>query len=60
MLVHKLDDKATIKKVRTFFQKDFPKLLNMAHVSYLDVKSPIMSDVPKASTNENSMDNKMN
>lgn len=60
MLVHELDDKATIKKVRTFFEKDFPKLLNMAHISYLDVKSPMMSDVPKAITNENTIDNKMN
>lgn len=60
MLVHELDDKVTIKKVRTFFEKDFPKLLNMAHISYLDVKSPMMSDVPKAITNENTIDNKMN
>jgi ArpU family phage transcriptional regulator len=60
VLVHELDDKATIKKVRTFFEKDFPKLLNMAHISYLDVKSPMMSDVPKAITNENTIDNKMN
>lgn len=60
MLVHELDDKATIKKVRTFFEKDFPKLLNMAHISYLDVKSPMMSDVPKAIANENTIDNKMN
>lgn len=59
MLVHELDGKVTIEKVRTFFEKDLSKLLDMAHISYSDVKSPMMSDVPKASANENSMDNKM-
>ncbi|ASC09220.1 hypothetical protein O9Z69_04720 [Pediococcus pentosaceus] len=60
MLVHELDNKATVKKVRMFFEKDFPKFLNMAHISYLDVKSPTLNNVPKASTNENTIDNKMN
>ncbi|MDQ7252382.1 ArpU family phage packaging/lysis transcriptional regulator [Pediococcus pentosaceus] len=60
MLLPEIDHKATIKQVKRFFEKDFRKLQNMAHVSYMDVKSPTLSDLPNKSVASNGIDSKMN
>lgn len=60
MLLPELDQKATIKQVKRFFEKDFQTLQNMAHVSYMDIKSPTLSDLPNKSIASNGIDSKMN
>ncbi|MCT1177968.1 ArpU family phage packaging/lysis transcriptional regulator [Pediococcus pentosaceus] len=60
MLLPELDHKATIKQVKRFFGKDFQTLQNMAHVSYMDIKSPTLSDLPNKSVASNGIDSKMN
>lgn len=45
-LLPELNEKQTIKNVKRFFEKDFPKLQNMAHTSFVDMKSPVISDMP--------------
>ncbi|MBF7102166.1 ArpU family phage packaging/lysis transcriptional regulator [Pediococcus pentosaceus] len=60
MLLPELDHKATIKRVKRFFEKDFQTLQNMAHVSYMDIKSPTLSDLPNKSVASNGNDSKMN
>lgn len=60
MLLPELDHKATIKQVKRFFGKDFQTLQNMAHVSYMDIKSPTLSDLPNKSVASNGIDGKMN
>ncbi|MFP7242407.1 ArpU family phage packaging/lysis transcriptional regulator [Pediococcus pentosaceus] len=41
-----LDEKATIANVRRFFSKDFPRLQVIAHISYVDIKTPVLSGMP--------------
>lgn len=60
MLLPELDQKATIKQVKRFFEKDFQTLQNMAHVSYMDIKSPTLSDLPNKSIASNGIASKMN
>ena len=60
MLLPELDHKATIKQVKRFFEKDFQTLQNMAHVSYMDIKSPTLSDLPNKSIASNGIASKMN
>lgn len=60
MLLPELDHKATIKQVKRFFEKDFQTLQNMAHVSYIDIKSPTLSDLPNKNVASNGIDSKIN
>ncbi|MBF7123336.1 ArpU family phage packaging/lysis transcriptional regulator [Pediococcus pentosaceus] len=60
MLLPELDHKATIKQVKRFFEKDFQTLQNMAHVSYMDIKSPTLSDLPNKNVASNGIDSKIN
>ncbi|ARW20642.1 ArpU family phage packaging/lysis transcriptional regulator [Pediococcus pentosaceus] len=60
MLLPEINHKATIKQVKRFFEKDFQTLQNMAHVSYMDIKSPTLSDLPNKSVTSNGIDSKMN
>lgn len=60
MLLPELDHKATIKQAKRFFEKDFQTLQNMAHVSYMDIKSPTLSNLPNKSVASNGIDSKMN
>lgn len=60
MLLPELDQKATIKQVKRFFEKDFQTLQNMAHVSYMDIKSPTLNDLPNRGVASNGIDSKMN
>lgn len=60
MLLPEIDHKAIIKQVKRFFEKDFQTLQNMAHVSYMDVKSPTLSNLPSKSVASNGIDSKMN
>lgn len=59
MLLPELDHKATIKRVKRFFEKDFQTLQSMAHVSYMDIKSPTLSNLPNKSVASNGNDSKM-
>ncbi|MEY8737180.1 ArpU family phage packaging/lysis transcriptional regulator [Lactobacillus sp. AN1001] len=54
-----VDTISTAANVRQFFKKDYPKLLRMAGVSSSYVKSPVLSDEPKAPLFGNSSENKM-
>jgi ArpU family phage transcriptional regulator len=60
MLLPELDHKATIKRVRRFFEEDFRTLQNMAHVSYMDIESPTLKDLPDKSVVSNTVNSKTN
>lgn len=45
-LLPELNEEATISNVKRFFEKEFPPLQNMAHISFVDVKSPVISGMP--------------
>ncbi|MGR6562762.1 ArpU family phage packaging/lysis transcriptional regulator [Pediococcus pentosaceus] len=60
MLSPELDRKATIKQVKRFFEKDFRTLQNMAHISYMNIKSPTLKDLPDKSVVSNASNSKTN
>ncbi|KAF0351661.1 ArpU family phage packaging/lysis transcriptional regulator [Pediococcus pentosaceus] len=60
MLLPELDYKATIEQVKSFFEKDFRTLQNMAHVVYMDIKSPTLKDLPDKSVISNAVNSKTN
>ena len=55
-----VDTISTAANVRQFFKKDYPKLLRMAGVSSSYVKSPVITDEPKAPSFGNNSENKIN
>ncbi|WP_446002480.1 ArpU family phage packaging/lysis transcriptional regulator [Weissella viridescens] len=58
-LLPDINEKQTIENVRNFFNKDFPRLQSMAHISYVSIKSPIISGMPTGSSVSNSTDDKL-
>ncbi|MFP7242370.1 ArpU family phage packaging/lysis transcriptional regulator [Pediococcus pentosaceus] len=58
-LLPEIDEKATIANVRKFFDKDFPRLQVMAHISYVDIKSPIITGMPSQQHYGNLVDDKL-
>lgn len=54
-----LDEKATIKNVREFFNKELPIIKARAHQTYIDIKSPTWDDVPKSGNVCNGVENKL-
>lgn len=60
MLPPELDHKATIKQVKRFFEEDFRTLQNMAHVAYMDIKSPTLKYLPDKSVVSNTVNIKTN
>ena len=53
-----LDEKATVNNVRRFFEHDWPIIQERAHISFVDVKSPVISGMPSSGMTENANDNK--
>ncbi|RRG18252.1 RNA polymerase subunit sigma-70 [Weissella viridescens] len=58
-LLPEIDEGKTIANVRDFFEHDFKRLQNMAHISYVSIKSPIISGMPTGSSVSNSNDDKL-
>lgn len=58
-LIPELDDKKTIKNVKHFFEVEFPAIQNMAHVAYVDMKSPVISGMPSVHGVDNSNEEKL-
>ncbi|WP_419155599.1 ArpU family phage packaging/lysis transcriptional regulator [Weissella minor] len=58
-LLPEIDEEKTIANVRDFFEHDFKRLQNMAHISYVSIKSPIISGMPTVSSVSNSNDDKL-
>ncbi|MCT1178720.1 RNA polymerase subunit sigma-70 [Pediococcus pentosaceus] len=58
-LLPELDETKTIKKVKRFFEKEFPTLQNMAHVAFVDIKSPVISGMPVSHGAGNSSETKV-
>ena len=58
-LLPEIDEEKTIANVRNFFEHDFKRLQNMAHISYVSIKSPIISGMPTGSSVSNSNDDKL-
>ena len=58
-LLPDIDEEKTIANVRDFFEHDFKRLQNMAHISYVSIKSPIISGMPIGSSVSNSTDDKL-
>ncbi|XID85745.1 ArpU family phage packaging/lysis transcriptional regulator [Pediococcus pentosaceus] len=52
-LIPELDEKKTIKNVKHFFEVEFPAIQNMAHVAYVDMKSPVISGMPVSHSADN-------
>lgn len=47
-----------VKEVEDFFKKQVPKLQRQAHISFVDLKSPQWSDMPKGEKLGNATDDK--
>ncbi|WP_371190533.1 ArpU family phage packaging/lysis transcriptional regulator [Weissella viridescens] len=58
-LLPDINEKQTIENVRNFFNKDFPRLQNMAHISYVEIKSPIITGMPTGAKTGNSNEDKL-
>lgn len=58
-LLPEIDEARTVEKVRYFFDKEFPTIQRMAHKSYVDVKSPIISGMPSSRSIDNTTDEKL-
>ena len=54
----KLDTKQTQGNVRAFFEQELPIIMAQAHINYIDLKSPIIDDMPRSRHVGNAMDNK--
>ncbi|GED35272.1 hypothetical protein [Weissella hellenica] len=50
--------KQHIENIRLFFEHDWPIIQNRAHISFVDIKSPVISGMPTGSMNGNSNDDK--
>ncbi|WP_167849515.1 ArpU family phage packaging/lysis transcriptional regulator [Weissella confusa] len=53
-----LDEVATRAKVREFFEDDFPRLQQQAHIDYVSIKSPVISGMPGGGHYGNATDDK--
>lgn len=54
-----VDTISTAANVRQFFKKDYPKLLRMAGVNSSYVKSPVITDEPKAPSFGNNLEERI-
>lgn len=57
-LLPAVNKRETIENVREFFDREFPRIMNMADVTYVELKSPTISDMPGAPKHGNSNDDK--
>ncbi len=53
-----IDEAATRAKVREFFEEDFPRLQQQAHIDYVSMKSPVISGMPGGGHYGNATDEK--
>ncbi|WP_054748010.1 ArpU family phage packaging/lysis transcriptional regulator [Lentilactobacillus rapi] len=53
-LFPEVDEKATVKQVKSFFEHTIPKMERYAHQNIIDIKSPVISDMPKGGQHGNS------
>lgn len=58
-LLPELDKRKTRENVRQFFEDEFPRLQQQAHISFVDVKSPIISGMPGGGHDGNATDIKL-
>ncbi|MCM0582137.1 hypothetical protein H9L19_06350 [Weissella diestrammenae] len=58
-LLPAINEQATVRNVRHFFDYDFLRLQQMAHISYVSIKSPIITGMPTGETFGNSNDEKV-
>ena len=58
-LLPELDENKTIENTKRFFEKEFPTLQNMAHIVYVDIKSPVISGMPASHSADNSVESKV-
>lgn len=49
-LFPEISEKATVNKVIEFFKKTFPRMVRTAGQNITDLKSPVISDIPKGNT----------
>lgn len=54
MLLPEIDEKETIKRVRQFFNEDYPRLCRQAGRSQSAIKAVVYTGMPKASGTDNS------
>ncbi|WP_419153551.1 hypothetical protein [Weissella viridescens] len=58
-LLPDINEKQTTENVRNFFNKVFPRLQNMAHISYVEIQSPIITGMPIGAKTDNSNEDKL-
>ncbi|MGQ2176566.1 ArpU family phage packaging/lysis transcriptional regulator [Pediococcus acidilactici] len=58
-LLPELDEAKTIEKVKYFFEKEFSTLQNMAHTTFVDIKSPVISGMPVSHSTDNGAEAKV-
>ena len=57
-LLPAINEKATREAVRDFFDNEWPRIVNMADMGYVDLKSVEISDMPSARSFGNANDEK--
>ncbi|NFA01999.1 ArpU family phage packaging/lysis transcriptional regulator [Weissella cibaria] len=58
-LLRKLNEKATEAAVRDFFESEFKHIKAQARINHVDLKSPVISDMPGGPKNGNSVEEKL-
>ena len=58
-LLKALNERATEEGVRNFFEHEFKRIKAQAGMSYVDLKSPVISDMPGGPKDGNSTDEKL-
>lgn len=53
-----LNERATANNVREFFEHEWPTIRAQAHISWVDITSPVISGMPVAPHNDNINDEK--
>ena len=49
-LFPEIDEKATVNKVIQFFKKTFPRMVRTSGQNITDIKSPVITDMPKGNS----------
>lgn len=58
-LLRSVNERATEDNVRDFFEREFKHIKAQARMSYVDLKSPVITDMPGSPKHGNSIDEKL-
>lgn len=58
-LLRAVNERATEDNVRDFFEREFKRIKAQARMNYVDLKSPVITDMPGSPKHGNSVDEKL-